>query len=407
MKQSYRLYLAVITLAASLAVPCIAQPIGYLSNHGDAVYTPQTNGAVTIIDFSHPSDQSISVNSVTFRWVGGPAAGCAGDVKIKLFRTAGGISQTAVRGPFTAVAGMNTFALSPAFSLHIGDTLGITMTGGTTCGGVGLSTGSITNRTLIYQSDVTTESVDHAEVLRGDTVDLMAAADPFVLAAIIPAVASTEGGNGALFKTSLQLTNQTSTTINGKFVYHRQGQPSVPADPVAPFTLAPQQSIAYANILDTIGVTGLGSLDVMTNGSMSPVVTARVYNDAGDAGTSGFFESGIPPQEVPFPNSTRVVNVPVDFVNYRMNIGVRTLNPTVAANVTILVTVVNPAGASLITLTKTYPGNYFEQVPLSTFLEGFTTPFGSTLRLTFRDYAIVYAATVDNKTNDSSIAIPY
>ena len=48
------------------------------------------------------------------------------------------------------------------------------------------------------------------------------------------------------------------------------------------------------DILDTLGISsGLGSLDVYTNGEYAPVVVARVYNDTGN-GTNGLNETMIP-----------------------------------------------------------------------------------------------------------------
>ena len=93
---------------------------------------------------------------------------------------------------------------------------------------------------------------------------------------------------------------------------------------------------------------------------------------------------------------------PADLTNFRMNIGVRSLDQ----GATLEVYAHNAAGALIVpSFTKpAYPPNYFEQPTLSQFLNGATPVPNSRITVSVRGgSAIVYASTTDNRTNDSSI----
>jgi hypothetical protein len=53
-------------------------------------------------------------------------------------------------------------------------------------------------------------------------------------------------------------------------------------------------TLNYADILVSMNQSGLGSLDILTTGSPTPIATARIFNDAGAAGTNGFSEEAVP-----------------------------------------------------------------------------------------------------------------
>jgi hypothetical protein len=64
------------------------------------------------------------------------------------------------------------------------------------------------------------------------------------------------------------------------------------------FNLAAGQSIAYDDVVVAMGQAGLGTLDInVPNASAPPIVVARVFNDGGDSGTSGFTEEAVSPAE--------------------------------------------------------------------------------------------------------------
>src|SRR5262249_42959952 len=177
----------------------------------------------------------------------------------------------------------------------------------------------------------------------------------------LPAAGAVQGAT-AFFRTSLQLQNTTSTSINGKFVFHKAGQSAAPGDPSLSFTAAPGQVLSYPDIITTMGSSGLGSLDVLTTGGVLPFVTARVFNDGGSAGTSGFTEDAVSPDETVDLSTHGYLVIPPDLTNYRMNIGVRTLDSGATLNIVLY-------GANgTVRATRngvTYPPNYFEQVSVN------------------------------------------
>jgi len=132
------------------------------------------------------------------------------------------------------------------------------------------------------------------------------------------------------------------------------------------------------------------------------VITTRIYNDAGTAGTSGFTEEVVTPYEAIRSGAYADFTIPADLTNYRVNVGIRTLGEST----TFLVTVFDATGALVGNTTeRTVPADYFEQIPLSAFLAGVTPPAGGLARIhiTSGGSATFYSATTDNRTNDGSL----
>jgi hypothetical protein len=127
-----------------------------------------------------------------------------------------------------------------------------------------------------------------------------------------------------------------------------------------------------------------------------------VYNDGGAAGTSGFNEDLVPLNKVFVSGATLLLTCPPDPAKSRLNVGVRTLGD----GATITATLRNAAGATVKTVTNTYAANYFEQKTLDGFLGGATVTGNESLTLQITaGEAVVYGATVDNTTNDSSASL--
>src|SRR6266496_6609535 len=104
----------------------------------------------------------------------------------------------------------------------------------------------------------------------------------------LPVVASTPGANGTFFKTSVQLHNPGPAAIAGQIVFHASGTSGSSSDPALPYSLAPGQTQSIADLLPAMGRSGLGSADIEVTSGSPPVATARVFNDAGAEGTTGF-----------------------------------------------------------------------------------------------------------------------
>jgi hypothetical protein len=224
------------------------------------------------------------------------------------------------------------------------------------------------------------------------------------VARVIPAAGSTPGNFGSFFRTGVQLSNPYTEPVTGRFVYHRAGVSGSAADPSLTFTVAPGATVAYDDLVETMGQAGLGSLDVVVpTDSNVPVIVARVYNDAGAAGTSGFTEEAIDPSgsdtRILFAGSTSLLVAPPNNTSLRFNIGVRTL--TDGAFVTFRVH--DASGAVINTVTKEYDPTFYEQQSASTLLGTPLPPNASIEVSVSTGSAIIYGATIDNVTNDPSI----
>nr|MDQ5871589.1 hypothetical protein [Acidobacteriota bacterium] len=222
---------------------------------------------------------------------------------------------------------------------------------------------------------------------------------------ILPVVGSTVGVGGSFFRTSVQLHNAGTASSSGRIVFHPSGTPGSDSDPGLNFTLAPGQTQTIPDLLPAMGSSGLGTADItLPVGSAGnvPIVSARVFNDSGAAGTTGFGFNALTPDDAIQAGRRGVLTIPADLTNFRMNIGVRTL----AADVLMTLTVRDAAGAIAAVVPKFFRGTYHEQQAGSVFLNGLPLPPGGSITaLVEAGSAIVYGATVDNRTGDPSLQI--
>jgi len=223
---------------------------------------------------------------------------------------------------------------------------------------------------------------------------------------ILPVVGSTPGAGDSFFRTSVQLHNSGTTPSSGLIVFHPSGTAgSLELDPVLPFTLAPGETRTIPDLLPAMDRTGLGSADViLTLGSAGnvPVVAARVFNDAGAAGTTGFGFNAMRPDQALRAGDRGVVFIPADLTAFRLNLGVRTLS----ANVALTLTVRNAVGAIAAVVPRFFPAIYHEQQTATAFLNGLPLPAGGSITVSIESgAAIFYGATVDNRTGDPSLQI--
>jgi hypothetical protein len=363
---------------------------------------------VTAIDLSNPASQAASLTSAAFTWSVSP---CPAAVKIKFFRPTptGGFAFLTERGPFDVTSLTQFVFLNPAVDVQAGDLVAITRL--TACGSpVGQSPGNLQGF-IGFNADVTfAVAASQGTLFPNATLSIQAtgmvnvpppSADP---TAIVPVVGSTPGAIGqAFFRTSVQLHNPGTTPISGHLVYHPQGASGSSADPSQFYSLQPGETKAIPDLLPSMGLTGLGSLDVVADDSFpAPLIVARVFNDAGAFGTTGFSEELVLPGDALGVGEKGILVAPPDAALYRFNIGVRTLG----AGATISITLRNAAGTVTRTLTRTYPANYFEQRDSAAFLEGPAVAANDTITVqVVSGRAIVYGATVDNRTNDPSLQL--
>lgn len=223
-------------------------------------------------------------------------------------------------------------------------------------------------------------------------------------AAVVPVVGSTPGASAqAFFRTSVQLHNPGAAAVSGRLIYHPQGTSAGASDPSLFYALAPGETRSIPDLLPAMGLTGLGTLDVVPEGgSAVPLVVVRVFNDAGALGTTGFTEELVLPVDALGAGQRGVLVGPIDTALYRFNVGVRTLG----AGAVLSIVVRNAAGTVTRTLTRTYAPNYFEQRDSGAFLEGAVLAANDTITVqVVSGSAIVYGATVDNRTNDPSLQL--
>jgi len=396
MRSSLRLYCASLLFTAAAAV---AQPVvvGTIDPDQPGVFLGA--GPQTLVDLSHPANRDGNVTTVALVWTGVPTpASCTAAVKIKFLREGTGtFTVVAERGPFPVQSTYFTVTLTPAVTVQAGDLLSVVQLLNTsTCGGVGASLSSTRDTMLRYPGiDLPTGSFAAGGVIvNGETLMARASSDPAVVAAVAPVVGSLQGAFGSFFRTDVQFVNPGSGIITGKLVYHPAGRTAAPDDPSVNYSYGSFRASSISDVVAAMGQSGLGSLDVIPTSGIPPRLILRIYNDAGSAGTSGFtMESLAPDQALAVPSSATLIS-PADLTNFRMNVGVRTLDDATSIRIT---------GAGGVDVTHTYPPNYFEQGSLATFIGATPVANGFYSVRVNSGSAFIYTTTTDNRTNDSSI----
>lgn len=392
-------------------------PLAAQTTAGDIIWQPggaASSGPLTYIDFNRPVTMDGTVTHVTFRWHS--TAPCTEQVKFRFFRPgaggpAGVLELVGSAGPFTSanpappgvIFDDRMIRLSfPAIAVKRGDVLAVTqMKPG--CGGFEVVAGRPDDVVYETSADFNGGALSASNTIARTGFRLNAAAHTGALrhVGVIPAAASAAGAFGSFFRTEVTISNPSPFGIGVVLVYHPAGRSAEPADPRRNTLLLGNESRTYTDIVATMEQTGVGSIDVLTSGH-TPVITTRVYNDAGAAGTSGFTQEVVTSYEAVRSGTYADFTIPADLTNYRVNVGIRTLGePT-----TFQVTVYDTAGALVgETAERTVAASYFEQIPLSAFLAGVTPSAGGLARIHVKSggSAVFYTATNDNRTNDPSL----
>lgn len=247
--------------------------------------------------------------------------------------------------------------------------------------------------------DVSSAASDAVSVL----VQAAQGPPPVVLTRYLAVAGSTPGSLGSFFKTSVQLYNPKDSTISGKLVFHALGTSGSAGDPSLTYSLGAKKTIVYSDLLPAMGLgSGLGTVDIVSDANVSlPVTLARVFNDAGAAGTSGLTEEAFKSDDALHAGDTGVLQAPADIVKFRLNIGVRTL--TDGANVTF--TVRDKDGVVVKTVSnKSFDPTFFTQVGAASMLDGYALTGGETISVAVNSGSLfIYGATTDNVTQDPSV----
>jgi len=237
---------------------------------------------------------------------------------------------------------------------------------------------------------------------RGKIGRIELARAPAIDSVILPVVGSTAGVGGSFFRTAVQLHNGTAEPMAGRIVFHASGVPGGEADPALAYSLAPGQTRSIADLLPAIGLSGLGSVDVEVTAGSVPAMTARVFNDAGAAGTTGFTEEPMRAVDALRAGESGVLILPADPTRFRFNLGVRTLGTESSTTLTLR----DASGAIVGTVTRAFPATYHEQRSAGELLGISTLPPGGSIGISIDSgSAIFYGATVDNTTGDPSFQV--
>jgi hypothetical protein len=349
----------------------------------------------TYVNVVDPASATGTVDSATFVW----SAACIDGVKIKFFRRR---SETLVfleeRGPFSTTGVAQTVALSPPVAVQEGDLIGIARIA--ECGGPTVGTTTRFAGFIAYPGDVTSPVPLSFGVFALLNLSATGTATESLLS-VIPVAGSTPGASGSFFRTGVQLFNPGTLTVSGRFVYHPAIAQGSTSDPSLTFTIAPGATISYDDLVQTMGRSGVGSIDVIqpSGQPFAPVIAARVFNDAGAAGTSGFGEDDVRSDTRILSNGASGFLLAPEPVKFRFNLGVRTF----FSGATILFGQRDASGAIVRTASKTYPPTYFEQRPAADVLGGPIGANDSIEVFVAEGDAVVYGATVDNTNNDPSV----
>jgi hypothetical protein len=385
-----------------LTAPLSAQNISVGSLPMDADLTMVSTAGRTMIDFANPAKASGEVNFASMIWRNN-GENCADSFKIKILRPTeeSPFSYRVVDdiGPIPAIDGYRGVILS-GHAIEVGDVIGVTLLDSRLdCGSVTFARAQRGAAIYHTDEDITGEvDLSTMELSRIGTMALRLTTELYPLDGIIPVVGSVAGAFGSNFRTTIQLSNPDwDHSLDGKLVF-------LPAAGGAPteveYQIAPGATKVYSDFVAEIGATGLGSVDIRPAFSPLPVVAARIFTDQGANGTLGFNEPVRTVEDAMHDAEYGHFVVPPDLTNFRVNVGIRTLDE----QATLLITHFSPSGALSSGLIKVYPPNSFQQVPLAAFVNGTPVPNG---RVSIRfdgGKAIVYASTTDNRTNDSQLA---
>lgn len=398
MKTMMTMFVALFVFAAAAA----AQPLSIGSLYPETGVTHAAVGPLTLVNLGAPATADGSIGSVTLTWRTFDNVPCPASFKIRFFRRSNvgnTFTATATRGPFNSTEGQLTVAMTPPVPVLKGDVIGVLQLGGTLCGGAVNPDAGRSLQTAHIRTDKETFDLATANILEHTGTNVRGSANGLVYEGTIPAAGSAKGANGASFKTSVHLVNPNSTTPTlGQLVFHPAGRAASASDPKMAFTIPPRATVFYADVVAAMGQSGLGSIDLYTSSSFSPVVTVRVFDDQGAKGTSGFTEEFVKLRDAIFFRSgtLSITGGP----NFRTNIGLR----AVGGPSTVLTALYNRDGQFLGTATRTLAADMFEQVPLAALYPN-QNPEGGYLRVSLISGSpfIAYASTTDNRTNDSSV----
>jgi hypothetical protein len=163
-----------------------------------------------------------------------------------------------------------------------------------------------------------------------------------------------------------------------------------------------QRRLTFPNFVATnLGRSGVGSVDVFTTiGFEPPNIAVRIYDDAGASGTKGFTLEALTPAAALQPFENALLFAPQDTTNFRMNLGVRTLEATEVQFLQL-----DKDGNQRAFVTKNYGANYFLQGLVRDFTGVDPSPGDTIIVYSQQKAFFAYGSIIDNRTNDPSVQV--
>lgn len=218
--------------------------------------------------------------------------------------------------------------------------------------------------------------------------------------AVIPVAGSLHGGFGSNYRTAAQLHNRTARGASGEIVFHPANVPASESDPRVAYDLGPHSTIVFNDVVASLGVEGLGSIDIVAFEGAIPAVIVGVYDDQ-EVGTNGTGVPLIDNRDALVAGDTASLIVPGDLFDFRFNLGIRSLS----AGVTVRLTVWREDGTERSSVVRVYGADFFQQQPASEFVLGTVDANDSIAIEIVAGSAFLYGAMTDNITNDPAIQI--
>lgn len=392
---------ASLTLILLLATPAVrAQSIGNYTFA--ATPSPSLSAPNTIIDLTAPATQDGTIGTIAIR---SPRFACDNGFKVKFYRRSGNtLTSFAERGPFSLNGTHTTIDLTPAVNVQKNDLIGIVSL--QDCMATAGQTPVANAEAVQFSGDVSSANLSSGTRLQHFALAVYGAQNSHaeIRMQVIVVAGAAAGAGGAQFRTDVFLTAPRQGISGGRLVYHREAVSGFDDDPSVSFDLEPGASRTIPNIIGTnLGLSGKGSMDIYTKiGFEPPIVSTRVYDDAGAAGTKGFSFDAQRLSEALNVGQQGVLFTSQDTARFRMNVGIRTLDIPTQIDFVVL----NSAGLQRTVVTKTFPANYYVQPDVAGLLNGFAPQPGDTILVTPIDGPVfVYGSIIDNKTNDPSLQI--
>ena len=216
--------------------------------------------------------------------------------------------------------------------------------------------------------------------------------------AILPVVGSTAGAFGGKFRTSLIL-RPIAQDQRGRLIFHPAGQVAKDDDPSIRYEFPNGTPLMWDDIVETMGQSGIGSLDIVpdeTGSSIVPAIEARLYNET-SFGTFGTLAAPAYPYDYLRPLGMEVT-IPENEKS-RINIGFRTLTET-----KMRILVYSAVGQLLSFHDVTYPAGWMQMTSANEFT-GKTLQKGQVVQVQFTGSVIPFHTVTENSTNDPTLVV--